>query len=153
MGWGRDGDNATYRDILLGSRQTTNPTLPANALAWLNGCHLNCQRVTVWSCDIWDGESANQAGKTLERISGTNDSTSLIQSVTQPGGRDYKSQLISPPPKERKKTQKKQKKTRGLLWQRGMLRMLRCAKACFFKSHPFLAGAIPAGQCIVLYSS
>ena len=27
MGWGRDGGNATYSDILPGSRQTTNPTL------------------------------------------------------------------------------------------------------------------------------
>ena len=27
MGWGRDGGNALYSDILPGSRQTTNPTL------------------------------------------------------------------------------------------------------------------------------
>ena len=30
MGWGRDGGNATYSDILPGSRQTTNPTLLAS---------------------------------------------------------------------------------------------------------------------------
>ena len=36
MGWGRDGGNATYSDILPGSRQTTTPTqtptlTPANS--------------------------------------------------------------------------------------------------------------------------